>query len=193
VSVCVTVCNCERACVTVIVGLRVCCVQRSMRVLDGGVALYDAVSGVEAQSETVWQQVGHRCASPHHALQLRWRRSVCSPPHPVLPCPLCCAAEAYSYWVCPTRSCPVPLRHTQADRYGVPRIAFVNKMDRDGASLADTAASMQKRLGVVPLAIHMPSACRGFDLQKCARPLTPPLRTVPVNCAQLAKRVTSRA
>ncbi len=71
-----------------------------MRVLDGGVALYDAVSGVEAQSETVW---------------------------------------------------------AQAERYRVPRIAFVNKMDREGASLANTAAAIRKRLNAVPLLVQVPS------------------------------------
>jgi elongation factor G len=78
--------------------------QRSMRVLDGGVAIYDAVSGVEAQSETVW---------------------------------------------------------AQASRYGVPRIAFVNKMDREGASLEATAASIEKRLNAVPLIVQLPSKFRG--------------------------------
>lgn len=74
-------------------------VERSVRVLDGAVALYDAVSGVEAQSETVWNQ---------------------------------------------------------ADRYGVPRLGFVNKMDREGASYAGTAAAMRKRLGAEPLMLHLP-------------------------------------
>ena len=72
-----------------------------MRVLDGGVAIYDAVSGVEAQSETVWQQ---------------------------------------------------------ADRYGVARIAFVNKMDREGASLDATVEAIEKRLGATPLKLQLPSA-----------------------------------
>lgn len=71
-----------------------------MRVLDGGVAIYDAVSGVEAQSETVWHQAG---------------------------------------------------------RYHVPRLAFVNKMDREGASLLATAAAVEKRLGATPLVVQHPS------------------------------------
>lgn len=74
-------------------------VERSMRVLDGAVALYDGVSGVEAQSETVWGQ---------------------------------------------------------ANRYGVPRIGFVNKMDREGASYATTALAIRKRLGGKPLLVHAP-------------------------------------
>ena len=74
-------------------------VERSMRVIDGAVALFDAVSGVEAQSETVWRQ---------------------------------------------------------ADRHGVPRIAFANKMDRDGASYEGTARDLVKRLGATPLKVHLP-------------------------------------
>jgi elongation factor G len=78
-----------------------------MRVLDGGIAIYDAVSGVEAQSETVWNQ---------------------------------------------------------ADRYAVPRIAFVNKMDREGASFEATAEAIHKRLGATPLPVQIPSK-RGGTLQ----------------------------
>lgn len=74
-------------------------VERSFRVLDGAVLLYDAVNGVEAQSETVWGQ---------------------------------------------------------ARRYDVSRIAFANKMDREGASYELTAATMGKRLGAIPLCIHQP-------------------------------------
>ena len=71
-------------------------VQRSLRVLDGAVAVFDAVSGVEAQSETVWRQ---------------------------------------------------------ADRFGVPRLAFINKMDRVGADFDAAVASIRERLGarVVPV------------------------------------------
>lgn len=76
-----------------------CEVERSFRVLDGAVLLYDAVSGVEAQSETVW---------------------------------------------------------TQACRYGVAKIAFANKMDREGASYGGTAAAIQGRLGANPLLVHVP-------------------------------------
>ena len=64
-------------------------VQRSLRVLDGGVVVFDAVQGVEPQSETVWRQ---------------------------------------------------------ADRYGVPRICFVNKMDRTGANLDNAVAMIVERL-----------------------------------------------
>ena len=74
-------------------------VQRSLRVLDGGVVVFDAVQGVEPQSETVWRQ---------------------------------------------------------ADRYGVPRICFVNKMDRVGASYERTIESIRNRLGANPIAVQMP-------------------------------------
>ena len=74
-------------------------VQRSLRVLDGGVVVFDAVQGVEPQSETVWRQ---------------------------------------------------------ADRYGVPRICFVNKMDRVGASFERTIESIKQRLGANPIAMQLP-------------------------------------
>lgn len=74
-------------------------VQRSLRVLDGGVVVFDAVQGVEPQSETVWRQ---------------------------------------------------------ADRYGVPRICFVNKMDRVGASYERTIESIRTRLGANPVAVQLP-------------------------------------
>jgi elongation factor G len=74
-------------------------VQRSLRVLDGGVVVFDAVAGVEPQSETVWRQ---------------------------------------------------------ADRYGVPRICFVNKMDRVGASFERTVEMIVDRLGAVPVPIQLP-------------------------------------
>ena len=74
-------------------------VQRSLRVLDGGIVIFDAVQGVEPQSETVWRQ---------------------------------------------------------ADRYGVPRICFVNKMDRIGASYEQTIETIQQRLGANPIAVQMP-------------------------------------
>jgi elongation factor G len=74
-------------------------VQRSLRVLDGGVVVFDAVAGVEPQSETVWRQ---------------------------------------------------------ADRYGVPRICFVNKMDRIGASFERTCEMITDRLGADPLPIQLP-------------------------------------
>lgn len=74
-------------------------VQRSLRVLDGGVVVFDAVAGVEPQSETVWRQ---------------------------------------------------------ADRYGVPRICFVNKMDRIGADFERTCSMITERLGAEPLPIQLP-------------------------------------
>ncbi len=74
-------------------------VQRSLRVLDGGVVVFDAVQGVEPQSETVWRQ---------------------------------------------------------ADRYGVPRICFVNKMDRVGASYERTIETIKQRLGANPVAMQLP-------------------------------------
>lgn len=74
-------------------------VQRSLRVLDGGIVVFDGVAGVEPQSETVWRQ---------------------------------------------------------ADRYRVPRVCFVNKMDRVGADLGRSIDSIRKRLGANPVAIQMP-------------------------------------
>ncbi|MBV6394180.1 MAG: Elongation factor G [Anaerolineales bacterium] len=74
-------------------------VQRSLRVLDGGVVVFDAVQGVEPQSETVWRQ---------------------------------------------------------ADRYGVPRICFVNKMDRVGASYERTIETIVDRLGANPIPMQLP-------------------------------------
>ncbi len=74
-------------------------VERSLRVLDGAVAVFDAVAGVEPQSETVWRQ---------------------------------------------------------ADRHGVPRIAFVNKLDRAGADLDAAVDSIRERLHPVPLAVQLP-------------------------------------
>jgi elongation factor G len=74
-------------------------VQRSLRVLDGGVVIFDAVQGVEPQSETVWRQ---------------------------------------------------------ADLYRVPRICFVNKMDRVGASYGRTIEMIRDRLAANPIAVQMP-------------------------------------
>ena len=74
-------------------------VERSLRVLDGAVAAFDSVAGVEPQSETVWRQ---------------------------------------------------------ADKYGVPRIAFMNKMDRVGADFFMCIKSMVERLGAKPVAIQIP-------------------------------------
>ncbi|MDC0074793.1 elongation factor G, partial [Alphaproteobacteria bacterium] len=74
-------------------------VERSLRVLDGAVAVFDSVAGVEPQSETVWRQ---------------------------------------------------------ADRYGVPRICFVNKMDRVGANFYRTVDMIVDRLGAKPLVLQLP-------------------------------------
>ena len=74
-------------------------VQRSLRVLDGGVVVFDGVAGVEPQSETVWRQ---------------------------------------------------------ADEYKVPRICFVNKMDRTGASFERCINMMKKRLNATPVSIQLP-------------------------------------
>src|SRR5947199_6762606 len=74
-------------------------VERSLRVLDGAIAVFDAVAGVEPQSETVWRQ---------------------------------------------------------ADRYRVPRIAFINKMDRTGADFFASVQSMVDRLGARPVPIQLP-------------------------------------
>ena len=74
-------------------------VERSLRVLDGAVAVFDAVAGVEPQSETVWRQ---------------------------------------------------------ADRYGVPRIAFINKMDRIGADFYSSLSSIRTRLGARAVPIQLP-------------------------------------
>jgi elongation factor G len=74
-------------------------VERSLRVLDGAVCVFDAVAGVEPQSETVWRQ---------------------------------------------------------ADKYGVPRICFVNKMDRTGANFERCVQMIIDRLGANPMPIHLP-------------------------------------
>ncbi len=74
-------------------------VERSLRVLDGGVVVFDAVAGVEPQSETVWRQ---------------------------------------------------------ANKYNVPRISFVNKMDRIGADFWRTVDMIRERLGAVPVPIQIP-------------------------------------
>src|SRR5690349_12096952 len=74
-------------------------VERSLRVLDGACAVFDAVSGVEPQSETVWRQ---------------------------------------------------------ADKYRVPRICFVNKMDRIGADFKATLSQIETKLGANPVAIQLP-------------------------------------
>ena len=74
-------------------------VERSLRVLDGACAVFDAVHGVEPQSETVWRQ---------------------------------------------------------ADKYGVPRICFINKMDKMGADFEHAIDTIRKRLNASPVAIQLP-------------------------------------
>jgi elongation factor G len=74
-------------------------VERSLRVLDGAIAVFDSVAGVEPQSETVWRQ---------------------------------------------------------ADKYRVPRIAFINKMDRIGAHFDNSVQTMIDRLGANPIAVQLP-------------------------------------
>src|SRR4029077_3966904 len=74
-------------------------VERSLRVLDGAIALFDSVAGVEPQSETVWRQ---------------------------------------------------------ADKYGVPRIAYINKMDRIGADFERGVQTMVDRLGAHPVPVQLP-------------------------------------
>src|ERR671927_256491 len=79
-------------------------VERSLRVLDGSIALFDSVAGVEPQSETVWRQ---------------------------------------------------------ADKYRVPRIAYINKMDRVGADFAKGVQTMVDRLGAHPVPIQLPIGAEG--------------------------------
>jgi elongation factor G len=74
-------------------------VERSLRVLDGAIAVFDAVAGVEPQTETVWRQ---------------------------------------------------------ANKYGVPRFCFVNKMDRMGADFERCVDMMRDRLGCIPVPIQLP-------------------------------------
>src|SRR5271154_1563094 len=81
-------------------------VERSLRVLDGAVAVFDSVAGVEPQSETVWRQ---------------------------------------------------------ADKYHVPRICFVNKMDRTGANFYRTVEMIIDRLGAVPLVTQLPIGTEDKD------------------------------
>src|SRR6059058_4381462 len=79
-------------------------VERSLRVLDGAIALFDSVAGVEPQSETVWRQ---------------------------------------------------------ADKYRVPRIAYINKMDRIGANFDQGVQTMIDRLGAHPVPIQLPIGAEG--------------------------------
>ena len=74
-------------------------VERSLRVLDGAIAVFSAVEGVQPQSETVWRQ---------------------------------------------------------ADRYRIPRLAFVNKCDREGADVARVVSEIASRLGATPVLVQLP-------------------------------------
>ena len=87
-------------------------VERSLRVLDGAIAVFDSVAGVQPQSETVWRQ---------------------------------------------------------ADKYKVPRIAFINKMDRTGANFFAAVQSMRERLGANPVPRADPDR-RGGRLPRRRRP-----------------------
>src|SRR2546423_2661106 len=79
-------------------------VERSLRVLDGAIALFDSVAGVEPQSETVWRQ---------------------------------------------------------ADKYSVPRIAFINTMDRIGSSFTNSVKTMHDRLGANAVPVQLPWGAEG--------------------------------
>ncbi len=85
-------------------------VERSLRVLDGGVVIFSAVDGVEAQSETVWRQ---------------------------------------------------------ADRYGVPRICFIHKMDRIGANYETVLKDIESRLHATPLAVQIPIGAGSLPDENC--------------------------
>src|SRR5204863_275543 len=91
-------------------------VERSLRVLDGAVAVFDSVAGVQPQSETVWRQ---------------------------------------------------------ADKYKVPRIAFINKMDRTGANYFAAVQSMRDRLGANPVPVQGTDPNGGGDGERAADPKAP--------------------
>ena len=100
-------------------------VERALRVLDGAVAVFDAVSGVEPQSETVWRQV---CGAGT---------------------PACGAAAMRGLSGCRWRNAALPPPKPQADKYNVPRVCFVNKMDRLGADFYNTV-DMVRALSFAP-------------------------------------------
>ena len=121
-------------------------VERSLRVLDGAIALFDSVAGVEPQSETVWRQ---------------------------------------------------------ADKYHVPRIAYINKMDRIGADFERGVQTMIDRLGAHPVPIQLPIGVGGRlrrrhrPRRRCARSTTSttsaPSRSERDIPAELAERPQARA
>jgi elongation factor G len=118
-------------------------VERSLRVLDGGIVVFDAVSGVEPQSETVWRQ---------------------------------------------------------ADHYNVPRICFINKMDRVGADFDNSIKTIRDRLGANALPIQVPIGEEGsfkgiidIIIEKAwIHPgdytEDPVLQEIPDNCLKLSSR-----
>src|ERR1041384_3032987 len=123
-------------------------VERSLRVLDGAVAVFDAVAGVQPQSETVWRQ---------------------------------------------------------ADKYNVPRLAFMNKMDRPGADFDHAIQTMRDRLSANPVAIQLPIGAedqfRGvIDLittRVDLRSICPPARSISSGALSFSSRcariyITSR-
>ena len=126
-------------------------VERALRVLDGAVAVFDAVSGVEPQSETVWRQadkykVGRREAG---------RRVMCW-----------CGMQAPPDWDCRrmrSANAALPALLVLINRHNVfrlsvqvPRICFVNKMDRLGADFYNCVKMVVSNLGAKPLCIQIP-------------------------------------
>src|SRR6266511_2498699 len=113
-------------------------VERSLRVLDGAIAVFDAVAGVEPQTETVWRQ---------------------------------------------------------ADRYGVPRICFVNKMDRTGADFGRTVRMMEDRLQANPLVVQLPWGSEAGFVGAIVSYLPSPVDVPPVQghtpSGELAERLPS--
>ena len=112
-------------------------VERSLRVLDGAVALFDSVAGVEPQSETVWRQ---------------------------------------------------------ADKYDVPRIAFINKMDRVGADFEMSVGMIEDRLGSNPVRLNLPIGAEEdfagvVDLVKMKALIWTPKTWVPATARTISPRI----
>lgn len=108
-------------------------VERSLRVLDGGVVVFSAREGVEAQSETVWRQ---------------------------------------------------------ADKYSVPRFAFINKMDREGANYAGTVNDIRERLGANPVQIQLPIGAGPPHIEDCFRGVIDLVRMKKLSFSDEGKKVT---